>query len=646
MTLRVRFLPNAAAMRRLAGRIALPLTLAVLAACSGGGNGGGSGNNAQSSPTLSSVAISPSNPSVNFGDSATLSATARFSDGSTQVITNSSDIAWSSSDPSIAQVSPANAGSASVTTIARGKATVVAQYKGKPGTTFVTVVPVLSGVAIEPNPLDVPPEFSENLSAIAQFNDGKGEDVTEQAVWRSSDIALATVSDSPGSKGLITGVKSGTATITAQYAGFTGSIGANVVPTRLVGVAGLVFPPPNGLLVGPAVARDGLGHAHAVWGYQGSGEVFYGGHDGTDWTDRIQINTSQPSKDFVFGPRIVVNAAGARMILWQGLSAAYSVYAAPGQPFGPVQIMLPNLANLSFGSVGDAVLTPSGDAYVAWGGQNTTQISRYNAVSGSWDPPVSLAPLPTVDRIRFNSNGDAVLAWQTDVLTGNPTALHAAIYLNDGTGVQATRDLAVAATTFFEIATTINANRDAVVVWGGSSPGIAQHSLAQGWQPNQALPTGDARSVDDLRVAMNPSNQIFVAWADQLSLRPYATHFDPNGGWQPAEALTATQGLGSGHINAIAVADSGNAICFFTNSPTLLEKEFKYRRFTAGNGWGPLAILNDPGLVGEPNEVLNAAYNANGQGVIGWNEASAVSDGSGGLIFTSFNFMELAPNVE
>ena len=38
--------------------------------------------------------------------------------------------------------------------------------------TFVTVVPVLTGVTIEPNPLEVPPEFALNASAIVHFNDG------------------------------------------------------------------------------------------------------------------------------------------------------------------------------------------------------------------------------------------------------------------------------------------------------------------------------------------------------------------------------------------------------------------------------------------------------------------------------------------
>src|SRR6266851_337877 len=233
-------------------RLVLALALATVTGC-GGGGGGGSGGSQGQSVTIVGVAISPSNPMINFADSVSFTAKAINSDGSTQAIGNSSDITWSSSDPAIVQINPAGDGSAAVTTKARGKSTIIAQYKGNLATTFITVVPVMTGVVIQPNPLDVPPEFALNATAVAQFNDGGTQDVTEQAVWRSGDPTLAAVSDSAGSKGLLTAIKSGTAAITAQYAGITGAINASIVPTRLIGVDGLVFPPPNALLLVPAV---------------------------------------------------------------------------------------------------------------------------------------------------------------------------------------------------------------------------------------------------------------------------------------------------------------------------------------------------------------------------------------------------------
>jgi hypothetical protein len=628
-------------------RLVLALAVAIVTGCSEGG--GGSQPQQAQHPTLTDIAISPSNPTVNFADSVSFTARAINSDGSTQAISNSSDITWSSSEPAIVQINPAGDGSAAVTTKARGKAVIIAQYKSKLATTFITVVPVLTGVAIQPNPLDVPPEFALNATAIAQFNDGGTQDVTEQAVWRSGNPTLATVSDRAGSKGLLSAFKSGTAAITAQYAGFTGSIAANVVLTRLVGVSGLIFPPPNGLLLLPAVAMDGQDHAHAAWAYQGSGEVFYGGHDGTDWTPRIQVNAGQSPKDFAFGPTMRTNAAGARLIVWSGLNALYAVYAAPGQSFGAVQTIWPNPARPSSVTVADAVVTPSGDAFLIWGAPNTTFMARYDAVSGAWEPPVDLGPSPNVGlRAAFNANGDAIFAWQTLNVPINEYTLHAAVYPNDGSGFQAIKDLVVTHQPIWNIGAAINRNRDAVVVWAGPGtlPAVAQHSMAQGWHTNHALPLGASRGADVLRVAMNQANHIFVAWADQGQQRPYATRFTPAGGWETPEVLSTAVGLGSSTINAVAVADSGNAICLFVDAESFPPKEFKHRRYVVGQGWSPISVLNDPGLVGEPNAYLTVSYNHSGRGVIAWNEASAVSDGNHGLISTSFNFMELAPSID
>jgi len=107
----------------------------------------------------------------------------------------------------------------------------------------------------------------------------------------------------------------------------------------------------------------------------------------------------------------------------------------------------------------------------------------------------------------------------------------------------------------------------------------------------------------------------------------------------------ATFGLGSSTVNALAVADNGNAICIFVDAESFAPKQFKYRRFVVGQGWGALSVLPDPGLAGEPNQTLVAAYNGDGRGVIGWQEADAVSDGAGGIINVDFNFMEPAPGI-
>ena len=81
--------------------------------------------------TLSSVSISPNNPTVVIGGTTQLTATATYSDGSTN---NVSGVTWSSADPRLVNVS--SSGSASG--FATGNVVITASYQGKTATTTVS----------------------------------------------------------------------------------------------------------------------------------------------------------------------------------------------------------------------------------------------------------------------------------------------------------------------------------------------------------------------------------------------------------------------------------------------------------------------------------------------------------------------------
>lgn len=61
------------------------------------------------------------------------------------------------------------------------------------------------------------------LRAMGLFNDGRDADVTEQVSWSSSDPSVATVSNTAGARGIVTGVAPGTATIVATGHGLSAS---------------------------------------------------------------------------------------------------------------------------------------------------------------------------------------------------------------------------------------------------------------------------------------------------------------------------------------------------------------------------------------------------------------------------------------
>jgi hypothetical protein len=65
------------------------------------------------------------------------------------------------------------------------------------------------------------------LNGIAQMSDGSSKNVTSQVTdWASSDTTVATVATT----GLVTGVKSGSVTITASYQGLSSPALALTVP--------------------------------------------------------------------------------------------------------------------------------------------------------------------------------------------------------------------------------------------------------------------------------------------------------------------------------------------------------------------------------------------------------------------------------
>ncbi len=90
-------------MKRLLLSILL-LCLSLLVGCGGGGSNGGGGGGGN--PTLVSIQVTPSNPSITLGATAAtqqFTATGTFSDNTTRDLTASAS--WSSSAPTVATVS-------------------------------------------------------------------------------------------------------------------------------------------------------------------------------------------------------------------------------------------------------------------------------------------------------------------------------------------------------------------------------------------------------------------------------------------------------------------------------------------------------------------------------------------------------------
>ena len=186
---------------RVRGLLALTVILALLATgCSG----------FFVDPSLSSITITPSSPTVSVGDTLQLKATGTYSDSSTKTL-GSSDVSWSSSDTSIATVSSGGL----VTGVSSGSPTITAESGSISADVSVNVtLDNVTKITVSPSSASVSAGTYKQFDATATLSGGGTSDVTDTATWTSSDTTVATVGSSTG---YVTTLVAGQTTITASY---------------------------------------------------------------------------------------------------------------------------------------------------------------------------------------------------------------------------------------------------------------------------------------------------------------------------------------------------------------------------------------------------------------------------------------------
>jgi hypothetical protein len=176
-------------------------------------------------PAMLALTVVPPTLAMPLGSNHQLQALASFSDGTTQTLTASA--AWQTSQPAIATISPQGV----VTAVGKGTAQVSATYLEMAGNSSITVGPAaLLSIAITPSPSSLPVGESEQLTATGSFTDGTSQNLTQSAIWSSSNPAIASIS--PTGKVVATTV--GTATITASSGSVAGSASLTVTPPAAI----------------------------------------------------------------------------------------------------------------------------------------------------------------------------------------------------------------------------------------------------------------------------------------------------------------------------------------------------------------------------------------------------------------------------
>ena len=209
---------------QLAIRAAAALTLAMALSTLACGDGT-TEPHSTATPTPSAVWVTPATLELSaLGDTAQLTADVRDQSGQPMA---GAMVTWTSEAPEVATVD----GQGLVTAVGNGSATITASAGSVSGSARAWVAQEVRAVSVSaPGPVFV----GDTVRLVAESHDANGHAVAgSEFSWASSDTAVATVDAS----GLVTGLVSGEAEITATSSGATGGVEVAVRSAGAVSVS-------------------------------------------------------------------------------------------------------------------------------------------------------------------------------------------------------------------------------------------------------------------------------------------------------------------------------------------------------------------------------------------------------------------------
>lgn len=189
-------------------------------------------------PTISFITVSPVGLTLGIGINQQFTATATYSNGSSQDLV--SGVTWTSSSTAAATVD----NNGLVTTVAAGSTTITATVGSFTDASTLTVVPAnLISIAVSPSVASIAQGTDQQFTATGTFDDGSTQLLTS-VTWSSTATGTASVDSS----GLASGVGVGVTTISAASGSVSGSATLTVTGATLVSIA--VTPANSSMAVG------------------------------------------------------------------------------------------------------------------------------------------------------------------------------------------------------------------------------------------------------------------------------------------------------------------------------------------------------------------------------------------------------------
>jgi hypothetical protein len=173
-----------------------------------------------SGAVLTAIEVSSPANAIPLGISQPLLALGHYSDNSLQDITEL--VAWQSSSPDLLNISTTSGSRGLATALAVGSVTVTATLGGTSGSiTLSATAATLNSIDITPLNARLAAGTQTTFRATGHYSDGTIQDISEQAVWATTDSATANVSN---------------ATVSATLGGVTGNATLTVTTAQLLSI--------------------------------------------------------------------------------------------------------------------------------------------------------------------------------------------------------------------------------------------------------------------------------------------------------------------------------------------------------------------------------------------------------------------------
>lgn len=209
-----------------------------------------------SNAVITQLVITPNGGSVPLGIGGKLTATAHYSDDSSQDVTQLAT--WASSDTSVASVVTSGVNGGLVQTLSEGPVTITAGFDGQASSAnFIVTSAVLTSILVDPASKSVAKGLDIQYTATGIYTDGSSADLTTNVNWQSSVPSVATIEADGNAQSILEGSTQisasldaiiGTAELTVTAATI---VSINIVPESITVPAGV-----DGQLTAIAIYSD------------------------------------------------------------------------------------------------------------------------------------------------------------------------------------------------------------------------------------------------------------------------------------------------------------------------------------------------------------------------------------------------------